>query len=44
MGCTTLKIYSPAMEAGVIRQVAALPLQPFQFGQYEGKRRVASLA
>jgi hypothetical protein len=22
--------------------IAALPLQPFQFGQYEGKRRVAS--
>ena len=26
----------------MIDRVAALPLQPFQFGQYEGKRRVAS--
>jgi hypothetical protein len=26
----------------LIRQIAALPLKPFQFGQYEGKRRVAS--
>jgi alkylated DNA repair dioxygenase AlkB len=33
---------SPAMEQDLIEQVAALPLQPFQFGQYEGKRRVAS--
>jgi alkylated DNA repair dioxygenase AlkB len=33
---------SPAAEQALIRQVAALPLKPFQFGQYEGKRRVAS--
>jgi alkylated DNA repair dioxygenase AlkB len=33
---------SPAEENALIRQIAALPLQPFQFGQYEGKRRVAS--
>ena len=33
---------SPATERGLIERVAALPLQPFQFGQYEGKRRVAS--
>ncbi len=33
---------SPAVEQALIHQVAALPLQPFQFGQYEGKRRVAS--
>jgi alkylated DNA repair dioxygenase AlkB len=33
---------SPAVEKALIRQVSALPLQPFQFGQYEGKRRVAS--
>jgi alkylated DNA repair dioxygenase AlkB len=33
---------SPAAEQELIAHVAALPLQPFQFGQYEGKRRVAS--
>jgi alkylated DNA repair dioxygenase AlkB len=33
---------SPALEQALIHQVAALPLQPFQFGHYEGKRRVAS--
>jgi alkylated DNA repair dioxygenase AlkB len=33
---------SQAAEQTLIDQVAALPLQPFQFGQYEGKRRVAS--
>ena len=33
---------SPATERHLIERVAALPLQPFQFGQYEGKRRVAS--
>jgi alkylated DNA repair dioxygenase AlkB len=33
---------SPATEKALIGQIAALPLQPFQFGQYEGKRRVAS--
>ena len=33
---------SPASERDLIDRVAALPLQPFQFGQYEGKRRVAS--
>ncbi|WP_375411608.1 alpha-ketoglutarate-dependent dioxygenase AlkB [uncultured Bradyrhizobium sp.] len=32
---------SPATEQELVRRVAALPLQPFQFGQYEGKRRVA---
>jgi alkylated DNA repair dioxygenase AlkB len=31
-----------AMERDLIRQIAALPLQPFQFGAFEGKRRVAS--
>jgi alkylated DNA repair dioxygenase AlkB len=30
------------VERDLIAHVAALPLQPFQFGQYEGKRRVAS--
>jgi alkylated DNA repair dioxygenase AlkB len=33
---------SQATEQALIDHVAALPLQPFQFGQYEGKRRVAS--
>jgi alkylated DNA repair dioxygenase AlkB len=33
---------SPETERDLIARVAALPLQPFQFGQYEGKRRVAS--
>ena len=32
----------PATERDLTRRIAALPLQPFQFGQYEGKRRVAS--
>ena len=32
----------PEAEQELIRHIAALPLQPFQFGQYEGKRRVAS--
>lgn len=36
------EIISPAIERDLIERVAALPLQPFQFGQYEGKRRVAS--
>jgi alkylated DNA repair dioxygenase AlkB len=33
---------SPAAEKTLIGHIAALPLQPFQFGRYEGKRRVAS--
>lgn len=33
---------SPEAERELIAQIAALPLQPFQFGQYEGKRRVVS--
>lgn len=33
---------SPATEQELIAHVAALPLQPFQFGIYEGKRRVIS--
>jgi len=33
---------SPALERELIGHVAALPLQPFQFGAFEGKRRVAS--
>ena len=31
-----------AVEHDLIAHVAALPLQPFQFGQYEGRRRTAS--
>ena len=33
---------SPETERELIGGIAALPLKPFQFGQYEGKRRVAS--
>jgi alkylated DNA repair dioxygenase AlkB len=33
---------SPATEQELMARIAALPLQPFQFGQFEGKRRVAS--
>jgi alkylated DNA repair dioxygenase AlkB len=33
---------SPDTEPDLIARVAALPLQPFQFGEFEGKRRVAS--
>jgi alkylated DNA repair dioxygenase AlkB len=33
---------SPETERELIGRVAALPLKPFQFGQYEGRRRVAS--
>jgi alkylated DNA repair dioxygenase AlkB len=33
---------SPADEKALIEQISVLPLQPFQFGQYEGKRKVAS--
>jgi alkylated DNA repair dioxygenase AlkB len=33
---------SPEVERELIAHIAALPLQPFQFGQYQGKRRVAS--
>jgi alkylated DNA repair dioxygenase AlkB len=32
----------PSTEQELIARIAALPLRPFQFGQYEGKRRVAS--
>jgi alkylated DNA repair dioxygenase AlkB len=31
----------PKEEVSLIKHIAALPLRPFQFGQYEGKRRVA---
>jgi alkylated DNA repair dioxygenase AlkB len=33
---------SPAIEQKLISGIRTLPLQPFQFGQFEGKRRVAS--
>jgi alkylated DNA repair dioxygenase AlkB len=32
----------PDLETDLIGHISALPLQPFQFGAYEGKRRVAS--
>lgn len=33
---------SPATERELIAKISALPLAPFQFGAFEGKRRVAS--
>jgi len=33
---------SPALEQSLIAAIRTLPLRPFQFGQFEGKRRVAS--
>jgi alkylated DNA repair dioxygenase AlkB len=33
---------SPETEQRLISRIRDLPLQPFQFGQFEGKRRVAS--
>jgi hypothetical protein len=33
---------SPETEQKFISGIRELPLQPFQFGQFEGKRRVAS--
>jgi alkylated DNA repair dioxygenase AlkB len=33
---------SPAVERELTSRIAALPLAPFQFGAFEGKRRVAS--
>ncbi len=33
---------SPETERELIGRIATLPLKPFQFGQYEGKRRVKS--
>jgi len=33
---------SPAIEKELILAIRTLPLQPFQFGEFEGKRRVAS--
>ena len=33
---------SPAIEKELILAIRTLPLQPFQFGEFEGKRRIAS--
>jgi alkylated DNA repair dioxygenase AlkB len=33
---------SPAVEHELVSGIRTLPLQPFQFGQFEGKRRIAS--
>ena len=38
----TAEFIAPALERELIEYVSALPLQPFQFGAFEGKRRVAS--
>ncbi|NOJ47266.1 alpha-ketoglutarate-dependent dioxygenase AlkB [Bradyrhizobium archetypum] len=38
----TAEFISPAEERELIAHVSALPLQPFQFGAHQGKRRVAS--
>lgn len=33
---------SPDIEKALIHEISTLPLTPFQFGRYEGKRRIAS--
>jgi alkylated DNA repair dioxygenase AlkB len=38
----TPEFIRPDVEAQLIARISQLPLQPFQFGAYEGKRRVAS--
>jgi alkylated DNA repair dioxygenase AlkB len=38
----TTEFVSPETEQKLVGRISALPLKPFQFGQYEGKRRVAS--
>jgi alkylated DNA repair dioxygenase AlkB len=40
--CYAADFITSEVERELIAHIAALPLQPFQFGQYEGKRRVAS--
>jgi hypothetical protein len=36
------EIITPSMEFHLVERIRGLPLQPFQFGAFEGKRRVAS--
>jgi alkylated DNA repair dioxygenase AlkB len=36
------EIITPSMEFHLVQRIRGLPLQPFQFGAFEGKRRVAS--
>jgi hypothetical protein len=36
------EIIAPSMEHDLIERIRGLPLVPFQFGAYEGKRRIAS--
>ena len=36
----TAAVITAGEEASLIERIAALPLKPFQFGQFEGKRRV----
>jgi hypothetical protein len=38
----TAAFVSTAVERKLISTIKDLPLQPFQFGQFEGKRRIAS--
>jgi alkylated DNA repair dioxygenase AlkB len=38
----TAEFIAPALERELIGHISVLPLEPFQFGAFEGKRRVAS--
>jgi len=38
----TADFVSPAIEKELILAIRTLPLQPFQFGEFEGKRRIVS--
>ena len=36
------EIITPSIELDLMERIRGLPLVPFQFGAYEGKRRIAS--
>ena len=36
------EIVTPSIELDLMERIRGLPLVPFQFGAYEGKRRIAS--